>query len=69
MVVVVVVSSTICPRNSDPIHIVSYYIKWGTILLGQTVTLFELADKIVKKKHYIRTINLTTSHKCKFDTE
>ena len=26
-----------CPRSSDPFYIVTYYMKWGSLLLGHTV--------------------------------
>ena len=46
--------NTLCPRSSDPLYIVIYYMKWVTILLGHTVynnnlgrhTLFESWYKV-----------------------
>ena len=29
--------TTVCPRSSDPFHIISYYIKWVALFLRHTV--------------------------------
>ena len=36
MCIVISIMTTLCPRRSDPLYKVSYYIKWS-LLLGQTV--------------------------------
>ena len=50
-------STTVCPRSSEPFHIVSYYIKWVTTSDTQYIHKLSLMRTV-----YPRSLNSNRSH-------